>query len=211
MAEINVQRKGGSPWLWILGLVAVGLVVWALVGALSDDEPDTAPMAAAAPVPDPNVAPTAPVLDRPPAEVVAFLSFADTPIGSPAGPAHAYAADGIRRLSRALSAVIDRNSVAGADVRNRLTAFREKADRLQADPEAGVHAEQVKDVFGEAADLMSAVQKDRWPDVGNLERQIAEVRTAAESVDAGRPLLDQTPAVETFFDRAAAALRSMSA
>lgn len=31
MADINVQRKGPSVWPWILGLLVVALLIWALM------------------------------------------------------------------------------------------------------------------------------------------------------------------------------------
>ncbi|WP_420454106.1 hypothetical protein [Rubrivirga sp.] len=39
MANIPVERTGGTPWwLWLLGLLLLGLLLWFLVDALSDDE-----------------------------------------------------------------------------------------------------------------------------------------------------------------------------
>ena len=31
MADINVERKGGTPWLWwIIGLIVLALIVWGI-------------------------------------------------------------------------------------------------------------------------------------------------------------------------------------
>ena len=60
------------------------------------------------------------------------------------------------------------------------------------------------------ADLMAAVQRDRWANASDLENQIADLRSAANAIDTGRPLLDQSEAVKTFFDRAGRVLREMS-
>ena len=39
MANIPVERTGGTPWwLWLLGLLLLGLLLWFLIGALSDDD-----------------------------------------------------------------------------------------------------------------------------------------------------------------------------
>ena len=40
MANIPVERTstGIPPWLWILGLLLLGLLLWFLIGALSDDD-----------------------------------------------------------------------------------------------------------------------------------------------------------------------------
>ncbi len=88
--------------------------------------------------------------------------------------------------------------------------FQQKADRIQVDPQSPGHAGQVRDVFTSAAGAISALQEDRWPDASELQNQIAQVQTAAERVDADRPLLDQTSAVKTFFDRAAVVVRVMA-
>lgn len=39
MARIPVEKKSGSAWwLWLLGLLVLGLGAWLLIGALDDDE-----------------------------------------------------------------------------------------------------------------------------------------------------------------------------
>ena len=210
MAKINVQPKEPSPWLWLIGtLAAIGVV--ALIVALSRDR-DTAALPGAAVLPSapsPNLAATSGI-DAPPPAIAAFLTFAETSIGSPAGPAHEYAADGIRRLTQAMNAIAQQ-PVAESAIREQLAGFRDKADRIQADPKATGHADQVRDVFTSASDLMSAVQKNRWPDSADLRSQIAEIRAAGTAIDPDRPLLDQTAKLDAFFDRAAGALRAMSA
>lgn len=38
MADINVERKGPSIWPWIIGLIVVALLIWALAEMLGDDD-----------------------------------------------------------------------------------------------------------------------------------------------------------------------------
>lgn len=39
MANIPVERAGGTPWwLWLLGLLLLGLLLWFLIGAFDDDD-----------------------------------------------------------------------------------------------------------------------------------------------------------------------------
>lgn len=38
MAEIRVEKKRNSLLPWIIGLVVLGLLIWALSGLLDDDE-----------------------------------------------------------------------------------------------------------------------------------------------------------------------------
>lgn len=210
MAEIHLQRKGPGAWVWIAGLIVCGILVWAVVVPWRDTVPDRgAATAPAAPVSEAGATAGA-VATRPP-EVTAFLTFAEEPVGTTGGPAHDYAAGGIRRLGNALNAVIREPRVEGTSVGEQVEAFQMKAARLQQNPQSGDHAEMVRDVFTSAAELMSSLQRERWSNAAELRSQIEQVRSAAEAIDAKRPLLDQTPAVDGFFDRAAAALRTMAA
>ena len=213
MAEIRVQRKGPSGWLWMLGFVATVVLVWVLVATFPADDsiPATTQRAGEAPSTVPETAPTSGISGAPLPAVAEFLTFKDAPVGSPVGPAHEYTADGIRRLTRALDAVIETETVAGSAIRDRLTDWRAKAGRIQADPQAVGHANQVRDVFTGAADLLSAVQQDRWPNSAHLKASIDETRQAAAAIDASRPLLDQTDKVKAFFDRAGATFVAMPA
>lgn len=38
MAEINVERKRPSVWPWIIGLLVLALLIWALVGLFGSEE-----------------------------------------------------------------------------------------------------------------------------------------------------------------------------
>jgi hypothetical protein len=66
VADINVERKGPSIWPWIVGLIVLALLIWALVEMFGREDPtvvapgrdtvgvvpaDTAPMAPVAPMP----------------------------------------------------------------------------------------------------------------------------------------------------------------
>ena len=42
MAEINVQRRHSSAWIWVLAIVGALVLLWALIGRF-DREPDTLP------------------------------------------------------------------------------------------------------------------------------------------------------------------------
>ena len=38
MADINVERKGPSIWPWIIGLIILALLIWALAALLDNDD-----------------------------------------------------------------------------------------------------------------------------------------------------------------------------
>jgi hypothetical protein len=63
VADINVERKGPSIWPWIIGLIILALLIWALVELLGGEEE-----AAVAPVAEPvvtEVQPTVPPVNTP--------------------------------------------------------------------------------------------------------------------------------------------------
>lgn len=64
MADINVERKGPSIWPWIIGLLVLALLIWAIAEMVDTDEPEVAevteverPVAAVpTPAPEPGIA-----------------------------------------------------------------------------------------------------------------------------------------------------------
>jgi hypothetical protein len=66
MADIDVERKGPSIWPWIIGLIILALLIWALVELFGEDEAEVAE----APVPA-VVSPGPVPADPPPPEPIA--------------------------------------------------------------------------------------------------------------------------------------------
>lgn len=206
MAEIEVQRKRPPLWPWLLGTLAVVLVIAFIVGTRTEPEPVVTE--SPAPVVPPSGTTGTPVARS--AEVTAFLAFSEDPVRPTPSPSHEYTADGIRRLRAALETIIQHQSGMAEAVRDELAAFRASADQIQEDPSATNHAERVREAFTTAASLMSRLGNERWSGDTELEQSIAQVRAAAERVEGDRPLLAQIDAVESFFDHAAEVLRRMT-
>lgn len=208
MAEIQVQRKRPSIWPGIIAALALVLLVWLVADTWFLDDDERVDEAVSAP-PAPDAAATTGTSPAPPADVAAFLTFAADSSAPAPGPAHDYTASGIRRLAAALDAVVREKQIDSQTVRDRLHGFQRTAEQIQASPEAPAHSNQVREAFMNAADLMTAIQQNRWPDAADIRQSVGEVRTAAVGIDANRPLLQQTSDVRQFFERAAAALRNM--
>ncbi|MBW3571800.1 MAG: hypothetical protein KY467_11900 [Gemmatimonadetes bacterium] len=62
MADINIERKKGAPWIWwLLGLLLLALLIWGISELLDDDEPEVAAVpAATVPVAEPVATAAAP-------------------------------------------------------------------------------------------------------------------------------------------------------
>ena len=206
MAEIHVQRKNPGAWVWIVGILALLLVLWAAAALRDDNETQTAVVTLPGTDEAATTRPSA-TGDAPSAAVAAFLTFADAP--PDAGATHEYSADGIRRLTAALSAIVG-DGPETSRMREEFADFRQKADRIQADPQAMRHANQVRDVFTSAAAVMSTIQQDRWSGSAGMTDDIRQVQSAAEAVKGDRPLLEQTREVTAFFDEAADVIGLMS-
>ena len=204
MRELHVERKDRTVWPWVIGaLVVAAILLWLFVWR---DRGGTDIVDAAAPA-----APAAPgaVTDTAvPAGVAEFLRFADGQrAAQAAGPSHDYTADGLRHLAGAVDALVERDTVLGRAVGPRVAALRERADAMQRDAGSTDHAQQAREAFLLAADLLQAIQEGAHP---GLTDRVGEVRQAATAVRADRRLLDQTAEVQRFFDGAAAALRGMT-
>ena len=210
MAEIRLTRKPRSLWPAVLSAAVLVGFVWIVAVIRTGEGTETIPATQLArPIPVPTGAvPTSgtPVFTAP--EVAAFLTF--TSRDTAPGAAHEYAAAGIGRLSGALGAIVEREKLAGGDVRKRLNSFQEAAQDVEARAAAGVHAERVRDAFMNAAGLLSTVQRDRWPDADRIRSDVERVRASAAAIDSDRPLVDQTATVREFFDAAADVVRAMT-
>jgi hypothetical protein len=223
MADIRIERKSNN-WLWILiGLVILALIIWFFFLRTGNDRAQTSAVPAEPAAQAPPAAPTgteappgtaAAAAARPatPQAVTAFLDYSsNTRAAQAADRTHAYTAGGLRALADALAAVSESGAGgAGASAHSglpQLDSIRAQADAMQRDPQSLQHATQARQAFHAVAQAMGALQS-RFP---QSHGEVKAVQDAADGLDAGRPLLEQSAQVEQFFAKAAAALRAMTA
>ena len=206
MANIEIEPKRRSVWPWIIGLLVLALVAWLVLAPR--DEGDVAVVSAPVATPaDGAVEATQPA--GAPMPVEDFLSWVGgTEARERMGRDHEYTADGIRRLAAALGAVVSQQRIADTAFDAALIGLRQRADALQRDATADMHALEAREAFLLAASTIEGVQQRRFP---NLAAETTEAWRTARAVNAQRPLLEQQEQVREFFDRAAAALRRMTA
>lgn len=193
MTEIKIEKRS-SPWPWILGVLAVALVAWVAFAAMRGDDAD--PQYAA--VIDEGLPDATGTTGTVPAAVDEYSAFAAGPDEMTPGRDHEYTAEGIRRLSAALNAVVEHNGN-DAESRGRFDRFRQSAERLEREPQSGQHAGTVRDVFTSAVDVMESSRVDAG--------DVSQLRQTAMSISPDEPLLDQADAVKRFFSQSAEALK----
>jgi len=201
-------------WPWVLLALAV-LALFLLFmwnrGAPHDDEV-VVPIEPAAQQDVPAGAPdfAQPAAETPPApaEVSVFVRFAEDTRADAAGLSHDYTAEGLRQLAAALDAVSRTQAPpsSAADASRHIAAMREWADAMQRDPKSLQHADHARAAFVSAAHAMEILGADR----PGGDQAVQAVRESAEGIDAQRPMLEQVSQIETFFDRSAQALRTLS-
>ena len=207
MAELHIERKERSVWPWVIGVaILLALLLWFLFGRDQGDgiatgtaAVDSVPVATATPA-------TAAGELALPAAVSEFVRFSETPPAS-ASPSHEYTAEGLRRLADALGAVAQGVTVSGVDIQERLSAIRTRADAMQREPTSGQHSLQAREALLLASGVLSQIQEARF---ATLASAVGEVNSAATAVQADRSLLDQTTAVQRFFERASQAVQEMA-
>lgn len=191
MTEIRVERRP-PIWPWIVGVLALAAVAWLLIGAFADRPPDE-PTLAGRPVEgtaeDANQ--PAATTGRAPSAIQEYAAFAgaDAPDRVSPGQNHEYTAEGIRRLTAALEAHVNTNG--DGESRERFERFRQRADRLQQDPQSAEHAATVRDVFTSALEVLESTNVP--------QDDTSRLRETATAISPDRPLLDQIDRVRQFF------------
>ena len=199
------ERRPAAVWIAIVSLSAA-LIAWMLVNLLAGQRTTTArddrgeSMHAAAILGD--------TIAGAPHAVNQYLLFEALHDGTAhANRSHDYTADGLRRLAAALSALLQLELETGASQRMQVESIYRRADDLQRDSTSLEHAELAHGAF------TTAEQVSRWLHERNASAaavQVNELRTAASDLDPTVPLLQQISKVERCFDRAGAALRSLT-
>lgn len=136
-----------------------------------------------------------------------FLAFdVEQRTAAAADVSHTYIAEGIRRLASAMGEVAHLDSADAASLRPRLTALERRADELQRETGSRQHARYAHAAFASTAAAMSAIQRAAFPELLN---NVNQLRRIADSLQSRKPLLDQMPLIQQFFDLSAGTLRAM--
>jgi hypothetical protein len=212
VADIDIQERRGSAWPWIIGLLALVLVIWVAVEAIDDEGDDMAVTDPAEEVYPADVDVGAPAAPAIPAEVMTFDQQCASGEGmtEEMARAHEFTVSCVRQLAGALQAVIQRDTVGGAALAAQLEQLRTKVDGLSTNPASPEHSTALAEVMSEASSLINQVEEDRLNGSDALERRAGRVQAAVDSFDADGVLLDQRDAIVSFFREASSALRALA-
>lgn len=213
MADIDIQKKRGSAWLWLLGLAALALLIWLVAEAFDrDDEAEVVAAEAVAPAAVAPAAPAGPVpvlVVDPSVPAPAVAAFVSHVRGGEAqmGKDHIYTAEGITRMATALRELEQAHRGLTPDARARAAAFYTRAAALVVSPDTMLaHADWVHAAAMDAAGVMEGLAEDVNGPVPELREQVAQVRSAAQAIDPGKELLAQEEQVRGFFRQSADAM-----
>ncbi len=205
MADIKIEKKknNNTPiWPWILGLLLVAGIIWAIASMDSDPEPASNEVAV---VEEPY---NEPVVTEPQSNVVNaenedFVSYVNQKdVQEQMGIDHQVTSQALTKLANSLSELSQNDD----QYSQQINEVKQTADEIQRDPQSLQHANKVNSAFSSAANVMDQIQQDRFPDA---ESSVNDVQDAADKIKNDEQLLNQKEEVDTFFEKAADAVEEM--
>jgi hypothetical protein len=207
MAEINIQKKKKPIWPWILGLIVAAAVIWIIVELVNREETVYTPPATQT-VPSQNN-PTADMADQQAhsQEINDFISYVhEHDSVEEMNLEHEYTAEGIRLLFIALNDIVDQVGADDINIQQKKETLKQKADRIQNNPQAADHADTIRSAFISSAELIEDMERNHF---NNLDNQVNRVRETAEAIDPNTLTMNQKTKVIAFFNSSSQALHRM--
>jgi hypothetical protein len=122
---------------------------------------------------------------------------------------HQYTHDGLISLANAISALYSAHGVMDdADFNNKKQQIITKAKKLQEDPKSTQHADWAREAFIMAAEMLESVHQKSGKNTH--ANAINEMKEAAKKIDPNQLMTPQAEKIYQFFDKAEAAVSSMS-
>lgn len=206
MADINIEKKKKSNtpiWPWILGLLLLVGVIWAIVEMTGEPEREQVAVAEE-PYREDGIE-REPQSNRMAATsaTAGFVSYVnDRDVKDRMGEDHQVIAEALTRLSAALEGLSQNNNAYSQQI----DEIRQSAREIQSDPQSQQHADKVKDAFTTAANVMGQIQQNQYPDA---ESDVQDLQEKSQEIDASKQLSEQKDEVESFFEKAADAIEKM--
>lgn len=204
MANIRIEekKKGAGILPWIIGLLLLALIIWAVASFIGDDADQV--------ITEEEYTEPAPVINDVDyaTPVAAYMAFTDDMEGE-MGLDHEFSHDALTRLAAASVALADSKGVAdAAGTDSKADRVMQLANDITKDPMAGDHADKIK----QAAMLIVEMLEDVNTKASNgvATASLEELRSQAQDISAGTLTLDQKEDVRSFFAQARTVLQELS-
>lgn len=216
MADINLEKKKGSIWPWIIGLLVLVAVIWLVVEAMDRDDDDLELVATdtvvLAPVAPPVTGTTQMAATELPREVQEFMQTchgADASMDP--GLQHEYTARCFELIAGSLRQIAER-SPANPDMTAQIETVRQQALNLrQSEASSTDHMNKTRQAAVASAEAIASVQQALRNTTAPTTMASAEdVRQAAQQLQPSEPLLNQKDELTAFFREAGDALSEMA-
>jgi hypothetical protein len=200
MAEIKIeQKKPIWPWL-LVGLIIVALFVYFLV--FRDNGENTEAVTEPEPITITNETDLLGVKENNDI-VAAYVNFVENN-KEKMSLDHAYTNEALSKLIEATNAIA--NEV-GYDVQADIEKAKEYAKMISSDPFETTHADNIRKADDILTNVLQNIQKAKYP---GLADEVAELKSASESIKLDVLALEQKDEVKTFFIKAADLLQKMN-
>jgi chromosome segregation ATPase len=211
MADIDVQRKTGPGiWPWILGLVVLALLIWAIAAMTGRDDRPTA-MVTDTPTAAEPAATTAPAaLPAAAEEYMRDCHVAEGTRTEGMGLDHDYTVNCLEQLANSLESLAQQGPAA-PNVDQHTQTIRERARQIRESPETSLqHANWTREGAQAGASAFEALHQAHHAGNQQVQSAVAQVRQAAEQIDPAEQHLEQLTDVRSYFRNAGDALNQMA-
>ncbi len=212
MADIDVERKSGPPiWMWVLGLLLLALIIWAIVSMMDRDDTRVAgPMTDTVGTTWDTVAPGAAVL---PAQAVAFIRDCYVDEGQQTdgmGVDHGWTVNCLNNLAASIEGMAQEHG-ATANVSQHTQTMRDRALQIgQSPPESLEHANWTREASLAGANAMEALHQAGYTARTQVQAPVSQMRQHAQEIERTELHLDQLTHLRSYFRSAADALNAMA-
>jgi hypothetical protein len=212
VADIDVERKAGPPvWMWILGLLLLALIIWAIVSMMGRDDTRTvAPLTdtAVAPVGMTDPGTTAATL---PPQAQTFMQDCYLDEGQRVeemGLDHTFTVNCFNNLAASIDGFAQQHG-ADADVRQHTQTIRERMQQIEQSPaESTQHANWTREAAQAGASAMEALQ-GRSASPGAAQAPVQRMRQNAQEIERTELHMEQLTHLRSYFRSAGDALNAM--
>jgi hypothetical protein len=211
VADIDVERKSGPPvWMWILGLLLLGLIIWAIVSMMNrDDRRDVAPMTDTVGTTWDTVAPGAAVL---PAQAETFIRDCRVDEGQRTddmGLDHTFTVNCFNNLAASIDGMAQEHGATG-NVSQHTQTMRDRARQIeQSPPESVEHAGWTREAALAGASAMEALHQAGYTGRTQVQTPVNQMRQHAQEIERTELQQEQRTHLRSYFRSAADALNAM--